>query len=142
MFFTGLIFRKGEFQANNFVANLLLGEETYRIIGLCMDIHNILGFGFREIVYKDAMEYEFKKIGLPYVREKPYLIPYKDIILPRTYDADFLAYDSVLLEVKARSFIHEDFLTQTRNYLKASGLQLGLILNFGEPSFKFKRVIL
>ena len=75
-----------------------LKDETYKIIGLCMEIHKILGKGHSEVVYKDALEYEFKMNSIPYQREKEYRIEYKDIILPRNYFADFVVYDEIILE--------------------------------------------
>jgi GxxExxY protein len=99
-----------------------------------MEVHSELGMGFKEIVYKDALEYEFKARGVPYIREKQYKIKYKSIILPHAYNADFIIYDST-------SVIINNFVKQTINYLKASGLQLGIIANFGERSFVSKRVV-
>ena len=97
--------------------------------------------GFSEIVYKDALEYELKLKGIKYIREKPYKIKYKAIILPHTYNADFIVFDLIILEVKSTSWIATGFVKQTINYLKASGLQLGIIANFGEKSFVSKRVV-
>ena len=97
--------------------------------------------GFKEIVYKDALEYEFKSKKIKFIREKEFKIQYKDIILPHRYYADFIIYDSIILEVKASYMIVNNFVTQTINYLKASGLQLGIIANFGEKSFNSKRVV-
>jgi GxxExxY protein len=123
------------------MAELILKEESYELIGICMEVHSELGMGFREIVYKDALEYEFKSKSIPYIREKPYKIKYKAIILPHTYNADFIVYNSIILEVKATSIVATNFVKQTINYLKASGLQLGIIANFGEKSFVSKRVV-
>ena len=106
-----------------------------------MEIHGELGMGFKEIVYKDALEYEFKTKNIPYIREKEFNIEYKGIILPHRYYADFIVYGSIILEVKASYMIVNNFVTQTINYLKASGLQLGIIANFGEKSFVSKRVV-
>lgn len=78
-----------------------LKDETYKIIGLCMEVHKILGKGHSEVVYKDALEYEFKMNSIPFEREKEYRIEYKDIILPRYYFADFVVYDEIILEAKA-----------------------------------------
>jgi GxxExxY protein len=97
--------------------------------------------GFKEVVYKEALEYEFRIGNIPYNREKEYKIGYKDIILPHRYNADFIIYGSIILEVKATYRIVDGFVKQTVNYLKASGLQLGIIANFGEPSFVSKRVV-
>ena len=123
------------------MAETLLKGESYELIGICMEVHSELGMGFREIVYKDALEYEFKSKGIPYIREKQYKIKYKAIILPHTYNADFIVYNSIILEVKATSLVATNFVKQTINYLKASGLQLGIIANFGEKSFVSKRVV-
>jgi len=107
-----------------------------------MEVHKRLGRGFLEIVYKDALEYEFKLQRIPYEREKAYKIPYRDIVLPRTFNADFVVFENIILEVKATSKIIDDFLKQTINYLAAAKSPLGLIVNFGENSLKYKRVVL
>jgi len=114
------------------MAEIILKEESYKLIGICMEVHSELGMGFREIVYKDAIEYELKSRMIPYIRGKQFKITYKNIILPHTYNADFVVYDSIILEVKATSMIATGYIKQTINYLKASGLQLGIIANFGE----------
>ena len=123
------------------MSSIILKEESYQLIGICMEIHRELGMGFKEIVYKDALEYEFKSKKIKFIREKEFKIQYKDIILPHSYYADFIIYDSIILEVKASYMIVNNFVTQTVNYLKASGLQLGIIANFGEKSFASKRVV-
>jgi len=106
-----------------------------------MEVHRELGFGFKEIIYKDGLEIEFKSLEIPYQREKLYKIEYKGKILPRRYPADFVIYDSIILEVKAMPMIINNFVLQTRNYLKASGIRLGIIANFGESAFRSKRVV-
>ena len=123
------------------MSGIILKEKSYQLIGICMEIHRELGMGFKEIVYKDALEYEFKSKKIKFIREKEFKIQYKDIILPHRYYADFIIYDSIILEVKASYMIVNNFVTQTVNYLKASGLQLGIIANFGEKSFNSKRVV-
>lgn len=119
-----------------------LQNESYEIIGICMEVHRILGKGFLEIVYKDALEYEFKKKGIPYEREKKYEIEYKDIILPHHFYADFVVFDKIIFEVKAQQGIIENHYKWVINYLAASKCKLGLIVNFGEDSLITKRVIL
>jgi GxxExxY protein len=123
------------------MSNLILKEESYELIGICMEVHRELGMGFREIIYKDALESEFRSRRLLYERERSYEILYKTIILPLRYNADFIVFGSIILQVKATSTITTGFVKQTINYLKASGLQLGIIANFGEKSFVSKRVI-
>jgi GxxExxY protein len=123
------------------MSNIILKEESYKLIGICMEIHRELGMGFKEIVYKDALEYEFKSRNIEFIREKEFKIKYKDIILKHRYYADFIIHNSIILEVKASYMIVNNFVTQTVNYLKASGLQLAIIANFGEKSFTSKRVV-
>jgi len=117
-------------------------EESYKIIGICMEVHRILGKGFLEIVYKDALEYEFKQQNILYEREKKYEIEYKNIILPHHFYADFVVFDKIILEVKAQQGIVENHYKWVINYLAASKCKLGLIVNFGEDSLITKRVIL
>ena len=119
-----------------------LQEETFRIIGLCMEIHHILGKGLLEIVYKDAFEYELNKNGIPLEREKKYEIMYKDIILPHHYYADFVVWDKIIIEIKSQRNLIEEHYNQIINYLAISKCKIGLIINFGESSLKYKRIIL
>lgn len=120
---------------------LILKKESYLLIGICMEVHRELGMGFKEVLYKDAIELELKEKKIPYKREKEYKIEYKGIILPHKYYADFVIDDSIILEVKSASFIVNNFVAQTINYLKASGLRLGIIANFGEKSLTYKRIV-
>jgi GxxExxY protein len=119
-----------------------LQNESYQIIGICMEVHRILGKGLLEIVYKDAIEYEFKQRKIPYEREKKYEVQYKEVILPHYFFADFVIFDQIILEVKAQKGVVEDHYKWTINYLAISKCLLGLIVNFGEDSLKTKRVIL
>ncbi len=124
------------------MTEIIYKEESFRIIGLCMEVHNNLGKGFLEIVYKDAIEYEFRKNNIPFEREKEYEVNYKDIILLHKFYADFVLFDKIILEVKGMAGIAEEHIAQTLNYLKVSGCKLGLIVNFGELSLQYKRVVL
>jgi len=119
-----------------------LQKESYQIIGICMEVHRILGKGLLEIVYKDAIEYEFKKKEIQYQREKKYEVEYKGIILPHYFFADFVVFDKIVLEVKAQKGIVDDHYNWVINYLGISKCPLGLIVNFGENSLITKRVIL
>lgn len=116
-------------------------DESYSIIGKCMEIHNNLGPGFLEVVYKDALEYEFKKNGIPFQREKEFEVTYKDTILPHKFYADFVVFDKIILEVKAVDRIHKAFIAQAINYLAVSGLKLAIIVNFGEMQLASKRIL-
>lgn len=121
---------------------LLFKDESYQIIGICMEVHKILGKGFLEIVYKDALEYEFKSRNILFEREKEFSINYKNLILPHKFYADFVLFNNIILEVKAVNGIVDEFIKQTLNYLAVSKSKLGLIVNFGEDSLKYKRVVL
>jgi GxxExxY protein len=123
-------------------ASLLYREETYQAIGICMEVHRILGHGFLEIVYKDALEFELRKRRLAYVREKEFHIRYKEVILPHKFYADFVIGDKMIIELKAAGGgLADDQVAQTINYLKASGCKVGLLVNFGRSNLEFKRLI-
>lgn len=119
-----------------------LKKETYKIIGICMEIHKILGKGFNEIVYKEALQYEFIKNEIHFEREKEFQIEYKDIILSKRYFADFIVFNEIILEIKAISQLTTSDTGQTLNYLACSKNKIGLLVNFGEDSLKYKRIIL
>ena len=122
--------------------DIYLREESYKIIGLCMEVHRILSKGHSEVDYKDALEYEFRTNFIPFEREKSYEIEYKDIVLPRKYIADFVLHNEIIFEVKAISQLTNSDIKQTLNYLASSKNKLGLLANFGEDSLKYKRIIL
>ena len=124
------------------MSEIIYKEEAYKIIGCCMEVHNQLGKGFLEIVYKDALEFEFKKAGIPYSREKEYVVNYKGTILPHKFYADFVVYDKIILEVKGISMLAPEHIAQTLNYLKVSSLKLGLLVNFGELRLVSQRIVL
>ena len=119
-----------------------LKEETFEIIGICMDVHGTLGHGFLEIVYKDAIELEVEKKEISYSREREYKIDYKGTILPHKSYADFVLFDKIILEVKAaEGGLADDQIAQTLNYLKVSGCKIGLLVNFGQSRLEYKRLI-
>jgi len=107
-----------------------------------MKVHTKLGKGFKEIVYKDALEVEFRKEkSIIYEREKSFKINYEGVILPHTFNADFYLFDSIILEAKAVSRIPYDSFKQTLNYLKVSEVKLGILINFGADRLEFERII-
>ena len=106
-----------------------------------MEVHRELGLGFKEVIYKDAITLELRQRKIPFKREREFRIEYKGVVLPHKYYADFVIDECIILEVKSASFIVNNFVAQTINYLKASGLKLGIIANFGEKSFTYKRVV-
>ena len=120
---------------------LIYKQESFKIVGICMEVHNNLGRGFSEIVYKDALEYEFKKQNIPFQREQEYVVNYKGIILPHKFYADFVVWDKIILEVKNVSQLRNDHLEQTLNYLSVSNLKLGIVVNFRDSELEHKRVV-
>lgn len=119
-----------------------LQDQTKEIIGLAYEIYNHLGRGFLEIVYKDALEYELKLKNVIYEREKQYVIEYKKVILPHSFFADFVVFETLIVEIKSKESLASADISQVLNYLKVSGCKVGLILNFGEDSLRIKRIIL
>ena len=115
---------------------------TFAIIGAAMTVHRTLGHGFLEAVYQEALEHEFVACNIPYEREFPLPIYYRSKILQTSYRADFLCYGSVLVELKALQKLSGTEEAQVINYLKASGLEKALLINFGAPSLEYKRLIL
>lgn len=122
--------------------HLILESEAYEIIGLCMEVHRNLGNGFSEIVYKDALEYEFRQNNIQFSREKEFKVHYKEIVLQHHFYADFVVLDSIILEVKSVSQLTKSHYAQVINYLAVSDLPLGLLVNFNEDSLKYKRFVL
>jgi GxxExxY protein len=116
-------------------------DENYEIVGLCMEVHRLLGPGLLEIVYKDALEIEFRNHNIPYEREKEYEVEYKGVILPHKFYADFVVYSDIILEVKSIREISNDHLAQTLNYMILADTPIGIIANFQNKSLVHKRLI-
>lgn len=116
------------------MAEILFKEESFKVVGICMEIHKTLGMGLKEINYQDAMEIEFRENSIPFSREKRYKVYYKERLLSNPYIADFLLYDSFIVEVKSASAIIDAHVAQTISYLNVAGVKLGIIINFGEKS--------
>ena len=124
------------------MADLLYKSEVYDIVGVCMEVYNNLGYGFLEIVYKDAMEMEFGERKMRFTREDEFKIYYKGNKLHRSFFSDFTLHGCIIVEVKANADgIPEGCVSQTLNYLKASGNKLGLVINFGKKRLEYKRIV-
>ncbi|WP_286971801.1 GxxExxY protein [Flavobacterium sp. UBA4854] len=117
-------------------------KDTYKIIGICMEVHRNLGPGLLEVVYKDALELEFKENNIPFEREKEYSIEYKGTILPHKFYADFIINEDIVLEVKAIKEFSNEHIAQVLNYIKLSDSEVGLLVNFQTKSLQYKRYIL
>jgi GxxExxY protein len=122
--------------------DIMYKEECYKIIGACMNVHKELGPGFLEAVYQESLTLEFLEQGIPFEKEKDIRIVYKGKTLDKCYKADFLCFDNIIVEVKALSEISNDHISQLLNYLKATKLRVGLLVNFGSSSLVYKRLIL
>ncbi|MEA1886970.1 MAG: GxxExxY protein [Bacteroidota bacterium] len=119
----------------------LYKEETYKIIGACLEVHSTLGNGFLEAVYEKSLEKELELRSIPFKRNVRFKVLYNYIDLDKVYVADFVCYDKIILELKAVSYIHSDHYRQLLNYLRVTGMKLGLLINFGQSSLKVKRII-
>jgi len=122
------------------MAMLIHEKETAEILNACMAVHNELGNGFLEAVYQEALAIEFDERGLPYKREVKIPIFYKGRKLDKEYFADFICFDNIIVELKCLSRIVSANKAQVINYLHGTKLEVGLLVNFGEPSLKWERV--
>jgi len=120
----------------------LYQDLTEKIIGIAMEVHRTLGPGFLEAVYEEALIYELEKAGFVCDRQKEFMIKYKDIILKKKLRADLVVDNKIIIENKATAQVAPIDEVQLVSYLKASGLKVGLIFNFGGKSLEFKRKIL
>lgn len=119
---------------------ILFPEESYNIIGAAIEVQNTLGCGFTEPLYQEAFENELRLQAIPYEREKIFHVNYKGIELAKEFRADFVCYGKIIVELKAVSDLSEEHYAQVYNYLKASGLQLGLLINFGKKRLDYRRI--
>jgi GxxExxY protein len=115
--------------------------ETYAIIGTAMEVHRQLGHGFLEAVYQEALAIEMAARKIPFQREVPFPVEYKGQRLACSYRADFVCFESVVVELKAINQLTGADEAQLINELKATGLHRGLLLNFGAPSLEYKRLV-
>ena len=119
----------------------LYKDENYTIVGILFEVHKNLGKGFSEIVYKDAIEYEFQQNNIPYQREKEFSINYKETILKHKFYADFVVFEKIILEIKTVDCFNNSHYNQCLNYLKVSKNKLGILANFNLTSLEYKRII-
>jgi len=110
---------------------LLFESESYKIIGACINVHKGLGSGFLESVYHEALEIEMGKQSIPFLKQKKLNILFDGEPLDKYFIADFVCFESIILEIKASRLLHTDNSAQVLNYLKATGLPVGLLINFG-----------
>lgn len=120
---------------------IVFKEESYKIIGACMKVHRTLGAGFLEAVYEEALKKEFVKQNIPFKRQVKLNIYYEGEKLNKYYRADFICYDSIILEIKSVKLMPKVFYSQLKNYLTATKKELGMLINFGESSLNYKRIV-
>lgn len=120
---------------------IVFPQESFEIIGAAMEVHSIIGCGFTEVIYQEALEKEFILRNIPYSREKIYHVTYKEQVLSKHFRPDFVCYDNVIVELKAIPELTEEHVSQVLNYLKASGIKLGILINFGKDSLEYKRIL-
>ena len=122
---------------------IIYKEESYKIVGAAFKVYNTLGAGFLEAVYQEALEIELQRQGIPYEREKELKIVYDGVELKQTYKADFVCYGKIIVELKAVSALDDAHRAQVYNYLHATGLKMGLLLNFGNAEeLEKQRIVL
>ena len=119
---------------------LLHKNESFAIIGAAMEVHRTLGCGFVEPVYQEALAIELSKRNIPFEREKELTIEYKGNKLSKTFRADFICYDNIILELKATSDFADEHYAQIYSYLKASKMDLGILINFGKTALEYERI--
>jgi GxxExxY protein len=122
-------------------SKIIYKDESYAIVGACMKVHRALGPGFLEAVYEEVVEKEFIVQNIPYKRQVRLDLYYEGVLLKKQYRADFVCYDSIIVELKAVTHIPSVFYAQLQNYLKCTNLELGLLINFGTPSLTYKRIV-
>jgi GxxExxY protein len=117
-------------------------DESYRIMGACFEVYNEKGCGFLEAVYQECLEIELEMQGIPFVSEKDLSLDYKGKRLKQMYTPDFICYDKIIVELKAVSALADEHRSQVHNYLKATGMRLGLLINFGHhPKLEYERIV-
>ena len=121
--------------------NILYKDESYKIIGACMKVHRELGTGFLESIYEEALKKEFFNSGIPFNNQVKLNVYYDGEKLNKFYKADFICYDKIILEIKSVSQVPNVFYSQIKNYLTATKKELGMLVNFGQSSLTYKRII-
>jgi GxxExxY protein len=121
---------------------LLYKEESYKIIGAAMEVHRELGKGFLESVYQEAIEIELTALQIPFRKEVPLNIKCKNINLSKYFVADFVCFEKIILELKSIPDLSIEHTSQVFNYLRATDMKLGILINFGAKSLQYKRIVL
>jgi len=132
---------RSHWQSDSMTTEILYKEDSYKIVGACFEVYREKGCGFLEAVYQECLEIELRLQGIPYVPKKPLALEYKGNPLRSSYESDFICYDKIVLELKAVSDLAGEHRAQVQNYLKATGLRLGMLVNFGHfPKAQVERI--
>jgi GxxExxY protein len=124
------------------MAEIVLKEESYQIMGACFEVYKELGCGFLEPVYQESLQLEFTSRIIPFRAKHPLSLQYKGCPLEKKYFPDFICFESIILEIKALGQLAGKHRAQVHNYLKATGYQLGLLVNFGHfPKVEYERIV-
>lgn len=124
-------------------ADLIYPEESYAIVGACFDVHNEMGCGFLESVYQECLEIELARQQIPFESQKELSLTYAGRPLRQKYIADFVCFEKIIVEVKAAKGLLPEHEAQLLNYLNATGLKLGILVNFGHhPKLQSRRIAL
>ncbi len=122
--------------------DLIYKEEVYQIVGAAMEVHTTLGCGFLEPVYQEALEIELSDRKIPFLSQQELPVSFKDRVLQKKYVADLIAYEKIIIELKALETLSSREEAQLINYLKASRYQVGLLINFEAEKLEWKRKVL
>ena len=121
---------------------IVLKDESYRIVGACFEVYKEKGSGFLEAVYQECLAIEFGEQGIPFVQKPQLRLAYKQRPLRQEYEPDFLCFDKIIVEIKAVKQLADEHRAQAINYLKATGKQLALLVNFGHyPKIEVERFV-
>ena len=124
------------------MVDLKFEDESYRIRGAIFEVYREMGCGFLEAVYQECLEKEFGKQGIPFVAQSELLLHYKGERLEQIYKPDFICFERIIIELKAVKELAGEHRAQVHNYLKATGLELGLLVNFGHyPKVEIERIV-
>jgi GxxExxY protein len=124
------------------VAELILKDETYAVLGACFEVYNDKGCGFLEAVYQECLSIELELRGLPFGPQAELILTYKGRTIRKTFQPDFIRFDKIIVELKAVSELIDEHRCQVHNYLKATGFRLGLLINFGSRGkLEYERIV-
>ncbi len=123
-------------------AQIVYKDESYAVIGACFEVYKEKGHGFVESVYQECLEIELVLRGVPFQAQTPIALSHKGKALTQTYKPDLVCYGKIIVELKAAKELADEHRAQVHNYLKAAGMKLGLLVNFGHhPRLQYERIV-